>query len=73
MPEDLGKEILSRLDVLARLLALPVLEGKTKREQMALLAKTGMQPKEIAEFIGTTSQSVRTELSFIRKRGKKKR
>jgi DNA-directed RNA polymerase specialized sigma24 family protein len=66
-------EITKHLDRLLRLVAVAICDGKTKRQQMVLLQKAGFQPSEIADFIGTTANSVRVEMSNMRKqRGAKK-
>ena len=50
-----------------RLLAILVTTGKKQREQIALLSQAGFPPKEIAELIGTTSNTVRVALAMLRK------
>jgi DNA-binding CsgD family transcriptional regulator len=59
--------ILTRLDMLNRLMAYSLLEGKTQNEQLYILSKAGFQPKTIAEMLGTTANTVRVQLSKIRK------
>ena len=44
-----------------------------KREQIELLSKSGFQPKEIAELIGTTPNTVRVGLAALRKSSSKRR
>lgn len=61
-------ELAARLDLLIRIAAISLVEGRPQREQIALLAKTGLSPKEIAELLETTSNTVRVELSRQRKR-----
>jgi len=59
--------ILTRLDMLNRLMAYSLLEGKTQNEQLYILSKAGFQPKTIAEMLGTTANTIRVQLSKIRK------
>ena len=61
-------DVCSRLDRLIRLLAVAVSEGKTNRQQIELLSRAGFQPSEIALLIGTTPNTVRVEMSNLRKR-----
>lgn len=68
------KEIISKLNLLVRLLAASIIEGKSATEQIKLLDQAGLQPKDIADIIGKTSNYVRVTLSSLRKahkRGKK--
>lgn len=65
------KAIAERLDRLTNLVAIGLLGGKTQREQIRLLSKGGFPPREIAELIGTTPNTVRVELTVIRKVNKK--
>jgi hypothetical protein len=59
--------ILTRLDMLNRLMAYSILEGKNQNEQLYTLSKAGFQPKYIAEMLGTTANTVRVQLSKLRK------
>ena len=61
-----------KVDTLIRLVACGLIGGKTQREKIDLLCGAGLQPKEVAGLIGTTPNTVRVELSAIKK-GKKKR
>jgi len=61
-------EISKKLDVLIRLSALNLVRNtKTQREQIALLSDAGFQPKQIADILGTTSNTVSVALHSIRK------
>ena len=55
------------LQVIRRLLALSLIEGKKQREQIALLGTAGMDRHEIAELVGTTAGTVSVELSQLKK------
>ena len=72
MNED-TREIVERLDRLTNLVAIGLLGGKTQREQIRLLSKGGFPPREIAELVGTTPNTVRVELTSIRKDKKKRK
>jgi CRP-like cAMP-binding protein len=58
----------SELKIVRRLLALSLIEGKKKREQIELLAAAGMDRHDIAELVGTTAGSVSVEISNLKKR-----
>lgn len=72
MSNDLP-EIIQRLDTLIKLVATSLLAEKSQREQIELLSKVGLAPKEIAELIGTTPNTVRVALTAIRKAKKKRK
>lgn len=67
-----------QLETLIRLVAMTVVADKpTLREQIGLLSRAGLQPKWIADLLGTTPNTVSVELSKLRKasgrnKGKKK-
>ena len=62
------QEISEKIDAVVRLLAVSVTAGKKRTEKLVLLSQAGFQPKKIAELLGTTPNSVRVELSRLRKR-----
>jgi len=68
MPND-EPAILSRLDRIIRLLAASIAADKPQRERIRLLSSAGLAPQEIAQALGTTSNTVRVALVAIRKRG----
>jgi len=72
MTEDI-KAIVERLDMLTKLVATGLVVGKPQRDQIELLSKAGLQPREIAELIGTTSNTVSVNLTAIRKAKKKRK
>ena len=55
-------EILNKLDLLIQLLALNLVSEKKQQNQIMLLSKVGMQPKEIAKLLDTTPNTVRDKL-----------
>jgi DNA-binding CsgD family transcriptional regulator len=65
--ESLANEKLDRILMLLGVLAV---KGLTQTEQIAMLSRTGFTPKEIADVIGTTSNTVRVALVGIRRAGK---
>jgi DNA-binding NarL/FixJ family response regulator len=71
MSNDL-QPITQRLDTLIKLVASSFLSGKKQQEKIELLSRVGMAPKEIAELIGTTPNTVRVALVAIKKSNKKR-
>ncbi len=65
-------ELVNRLNILIRLVALGLCQNKGQREQISFLSSVGIAPKEIAEILGTTSNTVSVTLSGMRrvKKGK---
>jgi DNA-directed RNA polymerase specialized sigma24 family protein len=67
MSQNELSELLSKLDQIIRLLALSVTRGMKQGEQIIMLSNAGFQPKEIADLLGTTANTVRVTLSNHRK------
>jgi DNA-binding CsgD family transcriptional regulator len=65
--------LIQKLDTLIKLTTLGLIEKKSQTEQIILLSKVGFAPKEIADLIGTTPNTVRVGLTHIRKTNKKRR
>jgi len=57
----------NRSDLQTRLIAIGLVNGKPQKEQIRLLSIAGMGPKEIANLIGTTPNTVNVALSTLRK------
>jgi len=64
---DINLKILEKLDILVKLTTLNIVKDKDFKEQAKLLSTVGFRPKEIADLLGTTANSVRVTLSRIRK------
>lgn len=66
--DQLLGEVSKKLDVLIRLSALGLVrEMKAQKDQIALLSDAGFQPKQIADILGTTSNTVSVTLNGIKK------
>jgi DNA-binding CsgD family transcriptional regulator len=81
MTVDGDENLVLLLKRISRLLGLVVTKGAaTQRERIAILSDAGFEPKEIADLIGTTPNTVSVTLHSLRKqqtertagRGKKK-
>jgi DNA-binding NarL/FixJ family response regulator len=67
----LGEELVERLDLILRVLALQVAEGKSMTERARLLKTAGLDNKTIAEVLNTSDATVRTLTSNLRSKKKK--
>jgi hypothetical protein len=65
--------ILGKLDQLVRLTTIGITRGLKQREQITLLNRAGLLPKDIADLLGTTGNTVNKELSTLRKAKVKKK
>lgn len=68
--------VLEKLDRALRLLAIIAVKEMSQTDQIAILDRAGFAPKEIAEIVGTTSNTVRVGLVSIRRaaaQGKRRR
>lgn len=64
------EKVIERLDLIVKLLAMNILNDEgTQKEKVIKLSKIGMQPKEIANILNTSSNSVSVALSGARKEG----
>ncbi|HEY2934411.1 MAG TPA: hypothetical protein VGK99_21950 [Acidobacteriota bacterium] len=72
MPKTFEHLVLAKLDQLLRVLTVSVTKGMRQNEQIALLDRVGFQPKEIADLLGTTSNTVSVALTNLRKAKQKK-
>ena len=70
MNDSQFKQILDRLDVLARLLALNLPGKMSQHDKIKILADMNMQSKDIATILGTTRNTVSVALSQIKKKDK---
>jgi DNA-directed RNA polymerase specialized sigma24 family protein len=66
----MDEEIVEKLDLMIKLLALNVMDtGNSQKEDIIQLARVGIQPKDIAKIIGTSSNTVSVTLSRARSEG----
>ena len=62
------KEILQKLDIIIKLLAVNQLQGKEVREQILFLYNVGISNKNIAIILNKTQNTVNATLSQVRKK-----
>ncbi len=67
MDETIQRNILYELRIIKKLLAHNLLTGDSQTKQISKLDSLGFQPKEIAEILGTTSNTVNVALNRLRK------
>jgi DNA-binding CsgD family transcriptional regulator len=66
--QDLIASLNTKLDIIIKLMVLLKAQDKNQSEQIWLLSAAGLQPKEIANILGTTPNTVRVILFGLRKR-----
>jgi DNA-directed RNA polymerase specialized sigma24 family protein len=67
MPQSTDERLLEKVDQILRIIAAFATKDMKQRDQIALLDRAGLQPKYIAELLGTSSNTVRVELVALRK------
>ena len=67
MDKDIEKDILHELRVIKRLLAQNLLSGDSQQKRISKLDSLGLQSTEIADTLGTTSNTVNVALNRLRK------
>jgi len=72
MDEAIQRGILQELKTIKRLLAYSLLTGDTQTKQISELDSIGFQPKEIAEILRTSANTVNVALNRLRKSKQKK-
>jgi DNA-binding CsgD family transcriptional regulator len=73
MAKTFEEAVLAKMDYLLRIHTISVTKGMKQNEQIALLNRAGLPPKEIADLIGTTANTVSVALAALRKSNAKKR
>ena len=68
--EDVENQVLQELQKISRLMAVTSLRELTQRERIELLGTAGFPPREIADLLGTTPNTVSVALSKMKRRGK---
>lgn len=71
MPLTNEEQVLAQLDQIRRILAVLATKGLKQRDQITILNQAGLSPKDIADLLGTSSNTVRVELVAIRKVNRK--
>lgn len=66
------ESLLGEMRTTNRLLALILMKGSTQTQAIADLRRAALQPKDIAELLDTTSNTVRVALSTMKAKRKAK-
>ena len=67
MTVDPSEKLVAELKRISILLALNITKDQSQRQQIEFLANVGFQPREIAEILHTTPNTVHVTLSIHRK------
>jgi DNA-directed RNA polymerase subunit F len=67
MSKEQFEELSAKLDTIIKLLAVNSVDGKELRVQVLTLSSFGFQPKQIADILGKTPNSIRIILHRLRK------
>jgi DNA-directed RNA polymerase specialized sigma24 family protein len=70
MDNPKNEDLLKELRRITKLLVLIATKDQKQKDQIRLLDSMKFQPKEIAELLGTTSNTVNVALHSMRKKGK---
>ena len=70
MTKTTEEAILQQLRCITRILLMDATKGQKRKEQIGFLSDAGFEPKEIAELLGISANSVSVTLAKIRKQGK---
>jgi len=61
------KELTDKLDMIAKLIAINILQGKTVKEQVKILSSLGFRPVQIATLLGKSQNYINVLLHELRK------
>jgi hypothetical protein len=67
----MDEKILAELQRITKLLAFTLIKGMRSNEKYKALYDAGFPPKEIAQILNTTSNTVSVELNKLKKKNKK--
>ena len=62
------KKLFNKIDIMTKLLGVIAIKDKSFREQVKLLSDAGLQPSEIAELTGKTSNDVSVTKANLKKK-----
>ncbi len=65
--EEILEKVIQRLDGITRILVQAAFGNRSITEQIRILSRCGFGPKEIADMVGTTNNTVNVTLSKLRK------
>lgn len=65
---DTNTQILEKLDILIRISATQIIEGKDFRDQVRILSSIGLKPKEIGDILGKSANNISVTLNLMKKK-----
>jgi DNA-binding NarL/FixJ family response regulator len=68
MNKDFEKEVLKKFDTVIKLLTISSLKGEKQLEKIKILSGEGLPPKEIADLLGTSANTVSVALNKLKKK-----
>jgi DNA-binding NarL/FixJ family response regulator len=68
MDKNFEKEILKKFDTVIKLLTISSLKGEKQLEKIKILSGEGLPPKEIADLLGTSPNTVSVALNKLKKK-----
>jgi len=66
MDKNFEKELLKKFDTIIKLLTISSLKGETQLQKIKVLSGAGLPPKDIADLLGTSSNTVSVALNKIK-------
>jgi len=70
MKDNFEEKLLKKFDTVIKLLTISSLKDETQLQKIKVLSSAGLQPKDIAELLGTSSNTVSVALSKIKNKSK---
>lgn len=70
MDRDFENKLLKKFDTVIKLLTISSLKDETQVQKIKILNSAGLQPKDIADLLGTSSNTVSVALSKIKSKNK---
>lgn len=68
--DNTNTNVIERLNILIKLSAANIIQGKSFAEQVDLLSMVGLQPKEIGELLNKSANHVSVTLNALKKKKK---
>jgi hypothetical protein len=65
--EDDLRKMSEKIDIVIRLLAMDLIKGRELKDQVRLLDRAGLKPKDIADILGKTPNAIRVALFSLRR------
>ncbi|MFH1326658.1 MAG: hypothetical protein ABIH59_00845 [archaeon] len=70
MDKNFEKELLKKFDTVIKLLTISSLKDETQLQKIKILSSAGLPPKDIADLLGTSSNTVSVALHKLKNKSK---